>query len=67
MKGGIKFDGVIKGKLTEVVNIIVILRIFKTTPFTLTISVTDALFGTTVILEKKRKFGEFTVLLKEFT
>ena len=67
MKGEIKFDGVIKGKRTEVVNITVILRIFKTTPFTLTISVTDALFGTTVILEKKRKFGEFTVLLKEFT
>ena len=41
--------------------------IFKATPFTLAISVTDALCGTRVALEKRRKFGEFYFLSKEFT
>ena len=32
--------------------------------FTLAISVNDNLFGTTVVLEKRRKFGEFLCLIK---
>ena len=34
-------------------------KIFKTTPFTLAINVTDALTGTTVVLGKRQKFGGF--------
>ena len=35
--------------------------------FAFAINVKDALFGTTVVPEKRRKFGEFYVLSKEFT
>ena len=42
-------------------------KFVKTTSFALTINVTDALFGTTVVLEKRRKFEEFYVLSKGFT
>ena len=42
-------------------------QFFKTTHFALAINVNDILFGTTVVLEKRRKFEGFFVLSKEFT
>ena len=42
-------------------------KFFKTTSFTLAINVIDALFCTTVELEKRQKFGKYRDISKEFT
>ena len=42
-------------------------KFVKTAPFTLAINVTDTFFGTSMVLEKRRRCGELYVLSKEFT
>ena len=69
-KLGLRYKISVEVTITKCITTTPPTKCITTTPFTLAINVTDALFGTTLVLEKRRKFSELSyerISLGDFT